>query len=1373
MSVVCVILCTMTVFAQKKVQVLQPKYPELFKSIPTLDSTSPEWARLLYSTTPNVQEIETAYEMYYQKHVLEKNVHTQNYKHFMRIIYENNYILDDGSVYIPSVFEEKERKKKIIPRQKDSKLRKSEKKNRSKADWKQIGPFETYKVAGSKKQSRQANVYTLEQSLSNPKVLLAGTETGALYFSVDKAESWVVIGDELAFGSRGIGAVAIDPNDDKVFYVANNNSLYKSIDQGKIWSEIHSSPNLSITDISVNPDNNMDIVTVGKQGVYRSIDGGGAWGLVLSGGRCWDVERKTDDSATLFVARTNPITNSIEIWKSINNGGSFEVKTKGWYYPTDGRAISDGGARIGVTDADSDRLYVLVLGSDDSYLEDVNFQGIYRSDDAGESWMLPYDGDGDGQPDNDPGGPYNRKDDWCMSCVKVAGGGYDQGFYNASIAVSDTDPDAFLVGMLNLFKSKDGAKTFTKWGGYQCDGCSGYYQHPDIQEIEINGEDVWVASDGGLDKYDTDFNYIASKTTGIDAAEYWGFGQGWNEDIIVGGRYHNGNTAYRPSYTNGKFLVLGGGEAPTGYVNRMSNVASFSDLEDKVIPENFTDPVTNAIVNASIYPNQEVYNLAKRSEITNDPRYANTQYLGKNNKLWKTYDGGVSYSLVHEFGSNATHKVTDIKIPRANPNMIYVVQYLPDDATKLWRSIDQGNTWSEIKGPSRHSYVELQVATDAQNELYVSYGNNYDSPNKVFKSLDGGTTWQNLTTKTLDNAVRHLIVQDGTDGGVYAVTYTSIYYRNSKMTDWEAFDYGLPTRKAFNKLIPFYKDGKMRAATYNRGIVESRLYEESAPIAQPITLAQKHYCSRDNILFDDFSVLKHKGASWQWSFPGASYVSDTTIRNPEVRYDVPGSYDVTLRVTDADGRSDTKTIKGMIIFEEDMCAKVVSDVGKALYTTSKNSLSKEYLYGTDFGLDTLTHFTMTAWIKPDEVKQMGGAGIFSAKDATNGGSIALNIRKSNELQIHYKGVKKQWSSGLFVEPGKWNYVAMVTTPTEVTLYLNGKKTVKRHTNTKPFDMDQYYVGSHLGLWYRVYRGFIDELKIWNRALSQDEIRLKRHLIQTDMSDPNLQAYWQFNELVGGVKVYDKKANRDLIVKRTPELLTSTAPVGNGSVYKLNVTQPGRKDFVDADVVIDFGNGVLPNGEVVVSKLHTFSDPNTRNFALNSTYWVINNYGTNTDFAPLKSIRFKGVGVLTGIVNTSELRLFKCNDDDIATERGVSEVAFATTLDKSLQTVTYANPQITSFGPFYNGHENSLDVAPVQIKKSKSVVYPNPLTNGATLWLGGILENVLFTLFDIQGKELLKTTTLNNQVRIDVPEKGIYLYQIEKETKIITGKLVIQ
>ncbi len=1385
---ICIFFLSSFVFSQTELKIPTPKYPELFKSIPTIDTSTPEWAVLLYSSEPNVNSIETAFKKYYQDHPYTKTVHGQNYKHFMRTVFNKNYVQNDGSILITHA----------LPK---SSTNRSSKKQNDTANWNFIGPFTTYDSTGEHKRSHQANVYSMEQSLSNPNTMLAGCETGASFISTDKGESWSITADALGL-SGGINAVAIDPNTDQVMYLANGNSLYKSTNKGASWKLIHHQNNLYITDISINPSNGNEIITAGTLGAFRSMNGGTSWTHIITD-KCWDIERKTNDSNTVFISKTNTVTNSTEIWKSTNNGQSFSARTLGWFSPTGTKAVANQGARIGVTDADPNRLYVLLLGSDQNYADDINFLGVYKSADAGETWTLPYDGNGDGIPDNDPGGPYN-KEDWCMSCFGfgnslTGGGGYDQGFYNASIDVSDTNPDNFLVGMLSLFKSTDSGASFTPWGGYRCDGCEKNLQHPDIQEIEINGNDVWVASDGGIDKYDGDFNYIESKMDGIDATENWGFGQGWNEDIIVGGRYHNGNAAYRPSFNTGNFIRLGGGEAPTGYVSADSKVAIFSDINDKIIPENLADPVTDAIINVSMHPNQHYYNISKRSELVNDPRYNNVHYIGKDNKLWKTEDAGINYSLVHAFGNNENHLVQGIEIPRDNPDYMYVTQYLPENKNKIWKSTDAGNTWTELTKPEGDNgdYILIQVSEANRNEVYIAYANDWSDSNKIFKSTDGGNTWHNLTTNTLNRGIQHIVFQNGTDGGIYAVTYKTIYYRNNQMSDWVTYDNGLPTRKSFNKLLPFYRDSKLRGATFNRGFVETPLYESSSPVAQPLANTEYRYCSKDTVYFDDYSILKHAGAKWQWNFPGASYVSSTKVRNPKVLYSTPGNYSVSLSVTDANGMSSGKTVTDMIKFVEDVCSTETAS-GQAL---SLEQNGPNYLYTKDIELDNVTHFTMSAWIKPSEKTQSNNASIIYTQDSF-GRACTLNFKKDNHLGIHWNSSQWEWDSGLQVPKNQWSYVAIVVTPNNITVYLNEQKATREYTSTVT-NLGKTLIGSYNGWSSRNYDGLIDEMAIWDRALSEHEIRLKRHLIK-EASDPNLKAYYQFNSILNG-EVYDVLSDNKLFVSYEVTLDNSGAPVASGVSQKATVTTAQEYLYSESEVSLSFDETALPDGDVYITKMEAFPYAHEFTNELSENYWIINNYGENQTNSKISSIQFLNLGGINTQKIPEHFKLYSRSSNADSIDEWTNDIALGEAYDASAEALLFNADEINGFGQFFVTNENILlppedenqneeahntnpqedivideteealleEFAAQEIEiNDEKISAPKPYVKNKEVSFPNLNEDFKITIYSMSGKEVLKLTVVDGLVSMQDYASGIYLYWIETNDRLLSGKFLV-
>ncbi|MCK5740571.1 MAG: hypothetical protein KAH48_00005, partial [Chlorobi bacterium] len=429
-----------------------------------------------------------------------------------------------------------------------------------------------------------------------------------------------------------------------------------------------------------------------------------------------------------YCAIHNGEKNICSFHKSTDLGLTWSIITDGWY-ESENSARKNSGARLAVTDADPEVVYAVLIG--DSKPGDNGYIGIYRSNDAGESWMLP----------NPPaGGPYNVETHPCLTTFNPnASNPYNQGFYNLGFAVSDSDPNLIYAGFLNTFKSADGGKTFEWLGGY---GGTLKNIHPDCQEIEINGDDFWLATDGGVnysDIFPTDHD---SRTNGITASDYWGFDVGWNEDVLVGGRYHNGNSAYCPAFPEGVQQSLGGGEAPTGYLNPLNNKkAYFSDIGGKYLPDSLHGAVRS--FSQGLYPT-ESYWRASSSEMEFDPRHANIIYLGREDKLWKSDDGGISYVALNTFTGGVSSKVLHIEISRSNPDVIYCSQTV---SGAIWKTTDAGKTWNQTTIlPYKTSNILLAMSAEDENILWAA-AHTSNAENKIFKTTDGGETWENLTTE--------------------------------------------------------------------------------------------------------------------------------------------------------------------------------------------------------------------------------------------------------------------------------------------------------------------------------------------------------------------------------------------------------------------------------------------------------------------------------------------------------------------------------------------------------------------------------------------------------------------------------------------------
>ncbi|MCS7073056.1 MAG: T9SS type A sorting domain-containing protein [Bacteroidia bacterium] len=647
-----------------------------------------------------------------------------------------------------------------------------------------------------------------------------------------------------------------------------------------------------MNEIWIHPANPSVILVASDDGLYRSTNQGGTFTQVLSNA-CYDVKANPLNPTTLYTVRNNTQTKICEFWLSEDAGITWSKQTNGWYQSSDpNRHV--GGARIGVTPADTSRIYAYLIG--ESKANDDGFIGVFRSDDRGASWLLP----------NPPvGGPYSPSHP--NLAIGTPAWNYHQGFYNCAIMVSSTDPDQILVGGLNLWRSDDGATTFSSVAGYIGGPLD---MHVDMQDFRAYGNNYWITTDGGI-YYSTDFFHSQpeNRSDGINAAEFWGFGSGWQQDVLVGGTYHNGNKAHVETYGEGIFLELGGGEDATGYVNPGNSLKTyFSDIGGRFLPPILTGTIQGFSV--GLFPNQS-YWAGESSELEFHPQSYNIAFLGNEHKLWKTENGGSSFSLVHAFGTDSLDVIRQIEISRSNPQVMYVSQHINGIQSKLWKTTNGGLTWSQIPIPSGNSSRLLLALNPLnENELWIAYSSGSNG-NKIFKTTNGGQSFVNLTTPVLNNQFAHTIAHiGGTDGGIYYCTNQTVFYRDNSMPTWVQVADSLPSYFNCNIARPFYRDGKIRIASYGKGIWENDFYEQpNQPVAQiSVDAWRKIYlCEKDTFYFLDYSMLNDSAATWQWTFAGGNPVNSNQP-NPKVTWDTPGTYLVTLTVTSANGISDTDSL---------------------------------------------------------------------------------------------------------------------------------------------------------------------------------------------------------------------------------------------------------------------------------------------------------------------------------------------------------------------------------------------------------------------------------------------------------------------------------
>ena len=1153
------------------------EHAEWFKDIPQINESTPEWAKVMYLESSNHNKIVKLYEEYYKAATFEKNIHTQNYKFWRRNV--EQHVDENGIVKMPAPG--------VAFKNYESKKKKKATNNRSMTNtWTNLGPTDSYEGANSNPIPRQANVYCLGVAPSNPSIVYASAETGGIFKTIDKGLTWLPVSYDYSIGN--MQDIKVDPLDPDIVYGTQNKELYKTTDGGTTWS-LHYIASERIEQLYIHSTTTNVLYAATRDGVYKSEDSGATWVLKYSG-YVYDIEAKPGNEQIFYISIKNDVTIRPEILKSTDSGETWSLMDNGFYSPSVLSEASVSGCKIGVTPADPNRIYAGIIA--DGKAGDNGWIGIYYSLDEGATWQ---------EDSGFDGGPYASGNDMNTNWY-VAGysSGYHQGWYNFDIDVSHTDPDKLWIGTIWFCESGNKGANIE-----YIRGTRSLSMHADIQDIDVVGNDIWVASDGGINYSNDQCQTMETRMSGITAVDFWGFSQGWNEDVWTGGRYHNGNASYYQNYGDGEVVLLGGAEAPTGYVNPINNRLNyFSDSGGKKIPKTLSEE-TVGIANLSMFPNQSYFHF-DYSEVEWHPYKSNVLFIGKDDKFYRSEDGGYTFDPLFTFPGQARR----FEISRDDPDYIYM---LVDVGTYDWRtfkSTDGGLSFTELPEPNLTggSWRNLSMTLNPfdKNELWVASYNSSNG-NKIFSSTDGGLSWTNhYSTIIEDENIKDMIYHASPGGDkIYTMTNDNFYYYDKDSDLWEEYSDGLPLSHRGFMILPFYRDQKIRMASA-KGIWEIPFETDNAVQALPMAIKDSLYCNKDTVQFESYSIIDPTGATWDWSFnPAPMWIDDASSRNPKVVFGSNGNIDVTLTVTDVNGNSDSRTVVDMIKIQHQCEPDLIA--GSALQTFNNG----DRLLIPNANLENVTNFTVTGWWKPQGAQQAYAALVSSGDwcahcDYTEG--LIFNYG-GNKLWYKWPGMADNWASnsGIDIPLDEWSYVALTIEPTKATLYLNDQKYVHNKA-LQAGNITDLYLG--WGHYSKSFKGLIDEVTIWTKTLTEDEIYRLRHITKENeiTTDPDLISYYQNNDLINESILLDHAGTRHGIMQGDAVLAESTVPVGTGTSQLMTLT-PGtyNYDFNDLESNIVLNDCIDSEGKMVLTRIETDPDQNPNANASPSNYWLVNYY----------------------------------------------------------------------------------------------------------------------------------------------------------------------
>ncbi len=638
-------------------------------------------------------------------------------------------------------------------------------------NWTPLGPLA---IPGNGGGMGRINVVEVDPFNSN--TLWIGSPNGGLWKTTNGGTSWTSNTDLLP--NISIADIAIDHQNTNNMYIATGDGyayeaggivgsfqpfwggtysagVLKSTDGGATWNATgltySQMQNNVVQRILVSPVNSQLLLAAARDGLWRSTDAGATWTNVLMG-HVFDIEFNTINAAKVYASKSD------DIYVSSNSGLTWTPANVG--YSNSPERVS-----IAVTPADPTVIYVLTSNGE-----------LYRSANGGSSF------------------PY----------VGMADAGY--GYYNTIINVSQLDANTVYTSGVDVSKSIDGGQSFTTTSDYTAWPASNY-DHADGHDVKVNphGNDtVYNCNDGGVFRTTDGGISWTDISSNISIAQFYRLScSQTNPNIVYCGQQDNGSVKYNGTYWEMKMWADG-----------MEQLVDFADSNKVFSCSQYGSINMSTDGGATYFDVSPDMNGDWITPIIIDPNN-NQNYYTAYNYVYKSTDGGYSFNPISTDLLGSPLNV--LAIAPSNSNYLYTGDYF-----NLFRTTNGGTSWTSITAGlpvSNAAITYIGVSNTNPQKIWVTLSG-YTAGNKVFKSVNGGTTWTN-DSGTLSNVpVDCIVYVNNSNDGLYIGTDFGVFYKDNTLTDWVPFDNGLPN-VIVDELEIQYNTMKLRAATYGRGLWES------------------------------------------------------------------------------------------------------------------------------------------------------------------------------------------------------------------------------------------------------------------------------------------------------------------------------------------------------------------------------------------------------------------------------------------------------------------------------------------------------------------------------------------------------------------------
>ena len=706
--------------------------------------------------------------------------------------------------------------------------------------WRMIGPFRggrTRAVAGIP---------------NSPNVFFMGQVNGGVWRSDDYGRTWVPIFDSEA--TQSIGAIAIAASDPNILYVATGeglhrpdlsvgNGIYKSVDGGKTWKHQGLSDGQQIAALAIDPrdPNRVMAAVLGhpygpntERGVFRSTDGGNSWQRVLykgenTGGSDVEIDPKHPDIiyASLWEAREGP-------WEDNNGlqgtgGGLFKSTDGGstWKQLSSGLPANLTQVNVAVAGSAPDRLYASVATTEKGEYGSGAGLGIYRSDNAGQSW---YPATSDPRP-----------------AMRIGGGDLPV------LRVDPKNPDVLYSVSIVTLRSTDGGKSWSSIRGAPGgDDYQNLWINPADPNIILLGSDqgAIVTVNGGT-TWSSWYNQPTAQLYHVSASNEFPYrvcgGQQESGSVCISSRGNDGEITFRDWHPVGTIEY--------GYVapDPLDSSVVYGAGRAEVSKFHWS---TGQVQNITPVPLRSGNVRADRTEpIIFSPVDPHVLYYATN-VLFKTLDGGNSWQAISpDLSRPAPGAPPSVgTMLRANPaaakqrGVIYALApsfqtvntiWAGTDDGQIWITRDGGKNWGNITPPELTPWSKItQIAAshfdDKSAYVSVSRFRIDDLHPYVYRTHDGGRSWR-LITSGLPQGPADTVREDSVRKGLlFAGTENAVWVSFDDGDHWQSLQFNLPHTSMRDLCI---HDNDLIVATHGRSFW---ILDDITPLRQATVALAQH-----------------------------------------------------------------------------------------------------------------------------------------------------------------------------------------------------------------------------------------------------------------------------------------------------------------------------------------------------------------------------------------------------------------------------------------------------------------------------------------------------------------------------------------------------